>query len=220
MDRDNRGNILAKSQSILQHFVPGNLAVGTVLGKSLIVDITPGGTIQVLDKFRAILNGVRHIATATGTTVANVTGLLTTAINAGVQRILATDNTTKVTIEGSIYEFDADTVDGGGADTQAIAVAVVQTADGITSGMTGSIKSVVLQAKTAPVGSAVIVEIANVSKNLKSVATLSDGAKFEETEVDMSVEVGDKLSIRVTQKGSGTAGADLNVMAFSEPSGA
>ncbi len=86
-------------------------------------------------------------------------------------------------------------------------------AAGFTFGKAVTIEKVAIQALEAPVGADLILTFHNITDPASDTATLPDGDFFvEDSAIDLDFDAADKMSIQVTQVGSGTEGGFLNVV--------
>lgn len=101
------------------------------------VKLTPNN-VEINDIFTAIINGTKFVFTATAATVANVTAGLKTLIDAGSEPVATTDNGTDLDIESDDiaegFTIHTTAVDGGGADTQTLGIAITEPNSGAAKG--------------------------------------------------------------------------------------
>lgn len=123
-----------------QEFVPintgaGDFELGSAEDGKRTLTFTPAN-VEVDDVFTIAIGDRSISVTATGASVANVTGLLETAWNASLhpdfKKATATDGGTELTVEMDAvgddftYEPVATTTDGGGTDDQTLTIAEVK----------------------------------------------------------------------------------------------
>jgi hypothetical protein len=155
-------------------------------------------------------------ATPTQTEIA--TGLKA-AVNAGSEPVTATGTTTCIVtadVPGQPFTWE----DLTSTDSTAVPTTVLTTpnaADGVKAPVSGKLSEIALTARVAPTGADIIVYVGNITKGLWVTATLPDGDTFaRDTGADIAVSVGDILYAVITQVGSGTAGAGLQVTPYIE----
>lgn len=224
MDFGNDGKRVQRFRPACFGHRDGNVAAGAVVIGSATPQVVTFDSDTTLDAAAYVwtlgINGsVFTFTSDSSPTQTEIATGLKAAVNAGSEPVTATGTTTCIVtadVPGQPFTWVALT----STDVTAAPTTVVTTpnaANGVKAPASGKLSEIALTVRVAPTSADIIVNVGNITKGLWVTATLPDGQTFVlDTGADIAVSVNDLLYAVITQIGSGTAGAGINVTPYIE----
>lgn len=224
VDYNRAGNRVQRFRPACVGFYDGNVAAGAAIIGSATPQVVTFDSDTTLDAAAYVwtlqINGsVFTFTSDSSPTQTEIATGLKAAVNAGSEPVTATGTTTCIVtadVPGQPFTW----VPLTSTDSTAVPTTVLTTpnaADGVLAPASGKLVEIALTARVAPTSADIIVNVGNITKGLWVTATLADGETFSrDTGPDIAVAAGDKLYAVITQVGSGTAGAGLQITPYIE----